>query len=42
MTRALVRDLIAREFGIEVGEDTVRRYLRAWGVQSAEADASCL
>jgi transposase len=30
-TRALVRDLIAREFGIEVGEDTVGRYLRAWG-----------
>jgi transposase len=30
-TRALVRELIAREFGIEVGEDTVGRYLRAWG-----------
>jgi transposase len=30
-TRALVRDLIGREFGIEVGEDTVGRYLRAWG-----------
>jgi transposase len=30
-TRALVRDLIAREFGIELGEDTVGRYLRAWG-----------
>jgi len=30
-TRALVRDLIAREFEIEVGEDTVGRYLRAWG-----------
>jgi transposase len=31
-TRALVRELIAREFGIEVGEDTVGRYLRAWGM----------
>jgi len=30
-TRALVRDLIRREFGVEVGEDTVGRYLRAWG-----------
>jgi transposase len=30
-TGALVRDLIAREFSIEVGEDTVGRYLRAWG-----------
>ena len=30
-TRALVRDLIAREFGVDVGEDTVARYLRAWG-----------
>jgi transposase len=30
-TRALVRDLIVREFGVEVGEDTVGRYLRAWG-----------
>jgi transposase len=30
-TRALVRDLIARELGVEVGEDTVGRYLRAWG-----------
>lgn len=30
-TRALVRDLIAREFAITVGEDTVGRYLRAWG-----------
>ena len=30
-TRALVRDLIARRFGIELGEDTVGRYLRAWG-----------
>jgi transposase len=30
-TRALVRELIARELGIEVGEDTVGRYLRAWG-----------
>jgi transposase len=31
-TRALVRELIARELGIEVGEDTVGRYLRAWGL----------
>jgi len=30
-TRALVRDLIRRECGVEVGEDTVGRYLRAWG-----------
>ena len=30
-TRALVRELIAREFGVAVGEDTVGRYLRAWG-----------
>jgi transposase len=30
-TRALVRDLIRQRFGIEVGEDTVGRYLRAWG-----------
>jgi transposase len=30
-TRALVRDLIAREFAITVGEDTAGRYLRAWG-----------
>jgi transposase len=30
-TRALVRDLIAQRFGIEVGEDTAGRYLRAWG-----------
>ncbi len=30
-TRALVRDLIRREFGVELGEDTVGRYLRAWG-----------
>ena len=30
-TRALVRDLIAQRFAIEVGEDTVGRYLRAWG-----------
>lgn len=30
-TRALVRELIAREFGIELAEDTVGRYLRAWG-----------
>lgn len=30
-TRALVRDLIAQRLGIELGEDTVGRYLRAWG-----------
>jgi transposase len=30
-TRALVRDLIAQQFEIEIGEDTVGRYLRAWG-----------
>ncbi|MDQ3608520.1 MAG: IS630 family transposase [Actinomycetota bacterium] len=30
-TRALVRDLIANELGVELGEDTVGRYLRAWG-----------
>ena len=30
-TRALVCDLIFREFGVEVGQDTVGRYLRAWG-----------
>ena len=30
-TRALVAELIARELGIVVGEDTVGRYLRAWG-----------
>lgn len=30
-TRALVRDLIAQRFAIEVGEDTAGRYLRAWG-----------
>ncbi len=30
-TRALVRDLIAQQFEIEVGEDTAGRYLRAWG-----------
>lgn len=30
-TRALVRDLIRQRFGLEVGEDTVGRYLRAWG-----------
>ena len=30
-TRALVRDLIRAEFAVEVGEDTVGRYLRAWG-----------
>ena len=31
-TRALVAELIARELGIEVGEDTVGRYLRTWGM----------
>jgi transposase len=30
-TRALIRDLIRREFGVEVGEDTIGRYMRAWG-----------
>ncbi len=30
-TRALVGELIANELGIELGEDTVGRYLRAWG-----------
>jgi transposase len=30
-TRALVRDLIRNELGVELGEDTVGRYLRAWG-----------
>lgn len=29
-TRALVRNLIRRELGLEVGEDTIGRYLRAW------------
>jgi transposase len=31
-TRALVRDLIRQQLGIELGEDTVGRYLRAWGM----------
>ena len=31
-TRGLVRDLIGREFGIELGEDTVGRYLCVWGL----------
>ena len=31
-TRALVRDLIGQQLGIDVGEDTVGRYLRAWGM----------
>src|SRR3954470_8070263 len=31
-TRALVRDLVRRELGVELGEDTVGRYLRAWGM----------
>ena len=30
-TRALVRDLTAQRFQITLGEDTVGRYLRAWG-----------
>ncbi len=30
-TRVLVRDLIRQRFGVEVGEDTAGRYLRAWG-----------
>jgi len=30
-TRALVRDLIRQRFAVEIGEDTVGRYLRAWG-----------
>jgi len=30
-TRALVRDLIAQQYGIKIGEDTVGRYLHAWG-----------
>jgi transposase len=30
-TRALVRDLIAQQFDVEVSEDTAGRYLRAWG-----------
>lgn len=30
-TRALVAELIWRELGIEVSEETVGRYLRAWG-----------
>ena len=31
-TRALVRDLIRQQLGIDVGEDTVGRYLRVWGM----------
>src|SRR3954470_16348056 len=31
-TRALVRDLIRQQLGVEVGEDTVGRYLRSWGM----------
>src|SRR3954470_9510544 len=31
-TRALVRDLVGQRFGVEVGADTVGRYLRAWGL----------
>src|SRR3954470_4832628 len=31
-TRALVRDRVRRERGVELGEDTVGRYLRAWGM----------
>ena len=30
-TRALVRDLIFQQFQLQLGEDTVGRYLRAWG-----------
>jgi transposase len=30
-TRALVCELIFRTYGVEVGEETVGRYLRAWG-----------
>ena len=30
-TRALICELIERTYGIQVGEDTVGRYLRAWG-----------
>jgi transposase len=30
-TRALVCELIEREFGVRVSEETVGRYLRAWG-----------
>jgi transposase len=30
-TRALVAELILRELGVKVGEETVGRYLRAWG-----------
>ncbi|MCA1680898.1 MAG: IS630 family transposase [Actinobacteria bacterium] len=31
-TRALVRELIFQQFQIDLGEDTVGRYLRAWGM----------
>ena len=31
-TRALVCDLILRRFGVVLGEDTVGRYLRSWGM----------
>ena len=31
MDARVVRDLIRQQFGIEVGEDTAGRYLRAWG-----------
>ena len=31
-TRALVAELIARELGVVVSEETVGRYLRAWGM----------
>jgi transposase len=31
-TRALVRELIFQRFEVDVGEDTVGRYLRAWGM----------
>jgi transposase len=35
-TRALVCELIEREYRIRVGEDTVGRYLRAWGFHPQE------
>jgi transposase len=31
-TRALVAELISRELGVAIGEDTVGRYLRSWGM----------
>jgi len=41
-TRAAVASLIAREYGIAVSLVTVGRYLRAWGVEPAEAGAARL